>query len=387
MKLSALMKKEFHRFFHDIRLIVTMILPGVLIFLIYSIMGTAIHGGEQTQYHYKVSVYGQSEITSLIGSVVGEENIEYTYTYDIESAKQDVKDGKITALIVFSDNFDDEVKNYSPSSDKAAPQVKIYYLSSSEEGLSFFSIANATLNSFEETLVNKFDVNASKTEKFDLSEASDFGKSLMSGILPFILVALIFSSCMGITLESVAGEKERGTLSTILATSAKRRDIALGKVIALGCISSIGAVSSFLGVALSIPKLIGASVGSLVGGFGFVNYLLMFLLILSVVPFIVAIISLVSTYAKSVKEASAYTSVVMILAMVLSIVSSFVTGIGDWIVAVPILNMVVCMQDIFMLNVSVWQSLVSVVINFAYTGLLIFAISKMLSNEKIMFGS
>ena len=53
MKLIALMKKEFLRFFGDPKLIVTMLLPGILIYLIYSLMGSAIFGGEEA-YNFKV---------------------------------------------------------------------------------------------------------------------------------------------------------------------------------------------------------------------------------------------------------------------------------------------------------------------------------------------
>lgn len=211
--------------------------------------------------------------------------------------------------------------------------------------------------------------------------------SMMSGLLPFLVVIFIFSACMSVTLESVAGEKERGTLATILITSARRTDVALGKVIPLSCMSAIGATSSFLGVVLSLPKLMGMSIGGFMTSFGFLSYLALFLLILSVVPLIVSLVSVVSTYAKSVKEASAYTSVVMILTMVLSIVSAFVSGIGDWIVAIPVLNAVVCMQSVMTGSIMIWQTFVSVGINLVYTALLVFAISKMLSSERIMFGS
>ncbi len=383
MKLSALMKKEFHRFFHDFRLIITMVLPGILIYIIYSLMGGVMNSSNPADFHYKVYVSGQSQATEIIKLAAGEGKLEYVYVSDIESAKQEVKDGKVTALMVFSENFDEEIDNYSPESELGKPSVKIYYRSGNEESFAFYNIATTVLDSFK----NKFEINPNANERFDYSETSDMAKSIMSGILPFIVVIMIFSSCMSITLESLAGEKERGTLATILATSVKRRDIALGKILPLSCISAIGAASSFLGIVLSMPKLIGTTVENFVGGFGFSSYLLLLLLIVSIVPLIVALISIVSTYARSVKEASAYTSVLMVFVMVLSLVSSFVPKIGDWVIAIPIINTVYTMQNILMLNISVWQCLVTIGLNIVYTGLLVFAISKMLSSEKIMFGT
>ena len=210
---------------------------------------------------------------------------------------------------------------------------------------------------------------------------------MMSGLLPFLIVVFIFSSCMSVTLESVAGEKERGTLATILVTSARRTDIALGKILPLACVSLIGAASSFLGVALSLPTLMGVSLDVAIAGVGALEFFFIFLLIVSVVPLIVAAIAAVSTLSRSVKEASSYTGVLMIVVMVLSIVASFVSGIGDWVVAIPVLNAVVAMQGALMGAASVWMCLTAVALNLVYTALLVVLIARFLSSERIMFGT
>ena len=220
----------------------------------------------------------------------------------------------------------------------------------------------------------------------DFAESADFARIMMAGLLPFLIVIFIFSACMSVTLESVAGEKERGTLATILVTSARRTDIALGKVLPLSCVSLIGAASSFLGVILSLPTLMGISVGSAVSGVGALGYLMLLLLIVSVVPLIVSAIAVVSTLSHTVKEASGYTSVLMLLMMVLSIVAAFVSGIGDWVVAIPMLNAVVCMQGVLTGAMSIWKCLVSFGLNFVYTALLVFVIARLLSSERVMFG-
>lgn len=383
MKLLSLMKKEFLRFFRDPRLIVTMLLPGILVYAIYSLLGNAIWN-EKTSYEFRVYAAGDSAVLAQIEAAVqGNEgwSLEITATGDLDEAKEKVEKGDMTALLVFPENFDEAVDGYSPASGERAPQIEIYYRSADEESAVFYSLACSVFDAYESALSNKFDVTAG-----DFSNESAVAADVMVGILPFIVVVFIFSACMSVTLESVAGEKERGTLATILVTSVKRSHVALGKVIPLSCISSIGAASSFLGVALSMPKLMGVSLGSVAGGIGFVSYFLIFLLIISVVPLIVAAISVVSTFARSVKEASAYTSVIMILVMVLSLVSGFVGSIGDWIVAVPVLNAVSAMQEILTMSLSVWKSLTAVAVNFAFTALLVFAISKMLSSERIMFG-
>ena len=68
MKLIALMKKEFARFFGDYKLLITMILPGLLIYIIYSVMGSVMFGGEEEAYRLRVYVEGESAIVSTVES-------------------------------------------------------------------------------------------------------------------------------------------------------------------------------------------------------------------------------------------------------------------------------------------------------------------------------
>lgn len=380
MKLFALMKKEFKRFFCDPRLIFTMLLPGILIYLIYTVIGSFVN--EEPKYDFKVLLSGESEIVSVTETVIGAADgmtIEIERVDDIAAAKERVKNEEAAALVVFGENFDEAVRNYDPFSGEKPPRVEIYHRSGSAESAAFYNLFAGILDGY----ANKFEIKSGG--EYDFSDADDIAADVMSGLLPFIVVAMIFSSCMSVTLESVAGEKERGTLSTILVTSAKRSHIALGKILPLSCISSIGALSSFLGIALSMPKLMGASIGVL-GGYGFLSYFMIFLLIVGIVPLIVSMISVVSTYSRSVKEASGYTSILMILSMVLSIAVNFVSGIGNWVAAIPLLNAVVSMNQVLTHTAPVWLPFVSFAANLAYTALLVFAVAKMLSSERIMFG-
>ncbi len=368
MKLLALMKKEFHRFFHDPRLIVTILLPGIVIFLLYNVIGSLVN--TQEKYDYKVYVAGDAAYAQVIKAAVEADGsgstVELVFAAE-EEGKAAVQKGEASALLVFSENF-------TPA---AGSSVQIWY-GGSDESLSFYNLATAVLQGIAQA--NTFSV-----EGHSFEPEENFAKMFIAGLLPFLVVTFVFSACMSVTLESVAGEKERGTLATILATSVKRSHIALGKVIPLSCISAIGAASSFCGVVFSLPKLMGADL-TVLGGYGFGSYVLLFLLILSFVPLIVSAIATVSTLSRSVKEASGYTSVVMILVMLVSIVSMVVTQMGDWVIAVPVLNAVVFMGKILGGELAVWQSLASVAANLVYTVLLVWLISRMLSSERVMFG-
>lgn len=375
MKLLALMKKEFTRFFRDPRLILSMLLPGILIYIIYSVMGSAMAPSAET-YAFKVYVSGESAAVETIGEAVSLNEgwtVEFAVPEDVDAARAEVEAGDATALLVFSENFDKIVNG----EEDGTPTAELVYNSEDGESSAFATLAGTVLDAYARSFT---------LTMTDFAETQNIAAQTMASLLPFLIVVFVFSSCMSVTLESVAGEKERGTLATILVTSARRWDIALGKVLPLACVSLIGAASSFLGVALSLPALMGVSIDIAVSGIGFMGYLMVFLLIISFVPLIVATIAIVSTLSRSVKEASGYTSVVMILVMVLSIVTAFVGGIGGWVVAVPVLNAVYAMQGILMGNMVIWQCVVAFALNIVYAAILVFLIGKMLSSERIMFG-
>ncbi len=367
MKLASLIKKEFHRFFHDPRLIVTVVLPGILLYLIYSIMGSTINAESEPQT-YKVYVSETTPAVAFIEACLGETGDGMTVLplENEEAAKAEVESGEAAAILYFSENFGER-----------GSSVRILYNAAEEASSSFYSLADAALQAYGMPFA---------VLPESVTSAEQIGIGIFAGLLPFLVVTFIFSSCMGVTIESVAGEKERGTLSTILATSAPRYQIALGKVVPLSCIAAIGAASSFLGVVLSLPKLMGMSVGDFAGAMSFGGYVLLFVLILSIVPLIISTITSVSAYAKTVKEATSYTSVIMILVMVISILGAFVGRMGDWVVCIPIINAVNTMGLLFEGQIVVWQSLVSAALNIAYTALLVLLMTKMLSSERIMFG-
>lgn len=366
MKLIALIKKEFHRFFHDPRLIVSILLPGVVIFVIYSLLGSVI-SSEEESYRFKVYKSGDSALVAVIERAITESGSSVEWLEgDAEEGKDALLREEADGVLVFSEGFD-----LMP----LGGSVEVWYNATSDRSVAFQTLASGVL----QASAMRFSVLSRSVGEESLP------RMVLANILPFLLVTFIFSSCMSVTLESIAGEKERGTLSTILATSVKRSHIALGKILPLSCISMLGAASGFFGVVLSLPRLMGADFG-IYAEYPFFSYVLILLLVIGIVPLIVSVIAAISTLARSVKEASGYVGVVMILVMVVSLISVFVTELGEWSLAVPVLNAVVVIGKLLGGELAVWQSFVAVGVNLLCSALLVWLIAKMLSSERVMFG-
>jgi len=386
----TIMRKEFARFFGDKRMIITtLLLPGVLIYIMYSFMGSAITSSTTTdeKYVYKVSANNMPESinTLLIDSNFKIKDISDS---DIENAKSNVKEEKTDIVLIFPENFDSLVGNYDSSDvTQVAPNIEIYYNSLSPGSTGAFGMVNGILNEYESLLTNKFDINKEQGV-YDLASDKDVAGEIFSMMLPMLMMIFMFSGCMAIAPESIAGEKERGTIATLLVTPIKRSELAIGKILSLSVIALLAGLSSFIGTMLSLPKLMGGGIKDMNASFySITDYILLLLVILSTVLVIISLISIISAFAKTVKEATTAVMPLMIVVMLIGITSMFGDGAKTYFAwyFIPLYNSVQCMNGIFSFNYSAGNIFISLASNIFIVGILMFILTRIFNSEKTMF--
>ncbi|MBQ8425882.1 MAG: ABC transporter permease [Clostridia bacterium] len=380
----TILKKELFRIFTDKRMLASLILPGILIFFLYSIMGSFLSSSFESNSDYNYTVYIYNEPSSL-------KSLSETDKYKIttknsqlstDEAKNLIKEKQIDLLIIYDENFDEKVLSENK------PNVEIFFNSTSVESNTIYNYYITTLSSMSIDSVNyNYYVNTLSTN-YDLATKEDTSMQMITMMVPFLLMLLLFSGCMSVASESIAGEKERGTIATLLVTPTKRSHIAIGKVLALAIASLVSSLSSFLGLILSLPKLMGGEQEMTLSMYTFSTYFnILILMILSVIFFTV-LLSIISTFAKSVKEASQYALPVMIIVMMFGITSLLGTNnISSSILVylIPVYNTVQCMGAIFSLTFNLSAFIMTIIANIIYISIGIFALTKMFSSEKIMF--
>ena len=189
---------------------------------------------------------------------------------------------------------------------------------------------------------------------------------------------------MSIAAESVAGEKERGTMATLLATPVSRRDIALGKVLAITAIGLLIAASSLLGILAGLPSIMQGAVD--VNVYGPADYLLLALVVLSTTLFVVMLVAVVSTLAKSVKEATMLMTPLMIAVMLVGVLGMFGSAraeVGYYLI--PLYNSVQCMIGILSFDLQPVNVAACVASNLAVTAVGVLALQRMFDSERLMF--
>ena len=385
----TIFRKEMARFFKDKRLVITtLILPGLMIFIMYTFMGNMMKKQFSVADDYVAKVYVKN-LPPSIDKKLDKKLLEIEIVEgNLENYKKLVSEKEADLVVNFPASFDKEVAEYKTGEGKA-PQVEIFYNSARQESSAAYTMFTGILSNYETELSNRFDANADEKMRYDLANKEDMTGKLFGSMLPMLLMIFIWSGCMAIAPESIAGEKERGTIATLLVTPMSRQALALGKIFALSIIAFLSGVSSFVGTFASLPAMYGGMNSNIDTAFySGKDFAFLFIIIISTTILMVALISVLSAFAKSVKESATIISPLMIVIMVVSLLPMF--DKGDDIPSmttflIPIYNSVICMNGIFKFTYSGMGVVISVAVNIVFTGVLVIMLTKMFDSEKIMF--
>lgn len=371
----TIIKKEFARFFKDRRMVLSVFLPGIMIFLLYTLMGTVMSDVNKVDEDYKYTAYvinmpEDDDISLSLLSVLDLKQYESE-----EAAKTAVTDGNLDLVISFPKDFIEGIGGDVP------PDVKIYFNASVDNSLNGFNAVNAILEGFKSPA---FSVNVSGGG--DVAEEKDMAGKILSMVMPMLMFSLLASGCIAFAPEAIAGEKERGTLSTVLITPIKRWQLALGKIISLACFATLSGLSSFIGLILSLPKLMDGAVSGATAAFYSVgDYFMLLGLIVSVVLVIISLFSIVSAFAKSVKEAGSLISPLMIVIILLGVFSMFTTAPAVGLFAIPLLGSGLAFSALMSFTLTPLGFVLAIISNLVVAAALITLLSFMFRSERIMF--
>lgn len=385
----TIIKKEFTRFFGDRQLFfTTVIMPGLMIYLVYSLMGTGISKMVSEGASETVSLQVENMpanlapvFHSLDSSVVVTERA----FADNEIALLENKD--INAVLLrFPENFDAAIAG---GQFEEMPSVEIYYNSTNNASNRVHMVVSAVLNNYARPYV---------VSELDQASNESIGAMIWSKILPMLIMMMLFSGVMAIAPSAIAGEKERGTIATLLVTPMRRNELALGKIISLSGIALLSGISSFIGIALSLPKMIQPEGSPEMGintpdasifSFHYTtnDYLALLLVILASVLIMASAVSLLSALAKDVKNAGTMVVPFMLVVMLAGLLPMFQEGASSNLLVyiIPFYNSIEVMTAVFSHELAWTPVLVTVASDVAYTGIAVWALTRMFNSEKVMF--
>ena len=385
-EIFVIVKKELKRFFTDKRMIMSLILPGVLIFVLYSLMGNFIGDAITPADDYEYVICVENESVTLDGYL---STLGFKYkkvNAPREEAEKKLVDKEIDLYVSFSEDFDDA------GADKAGKNVVIEYNSAKSESAKIYSaLQTVYMQNSVASVDYNYAINAG-VENPDMATEEDVVKMMLTMFMPFILMVFLVTGSVSVASESIAGEKERGTIATLLVTPVKREYIALGKIIALTVTSLFSSLVSFVGIMASLPNLlqlerIGDVTSIDLSVYEASTFVGILGIILITVMMFTMIMSVLSTFAKSVKEATQFVTPAMIVVMLASVTSMIGGGkavTNPALYLIPIYNCAQCLTMLFSGEFYGLCYLFTILSDALFVVLGVVLLAKMFNNEKIM---
>lgn len=231
-----------------------------------------------------------------------------------------------------------------------------------------------------------------RTEKSNVAPPEKVGGNAFGGLVPYFIIVLCFTGAMYPAMDLTAGEKERGTMETLLSSPVDRVDLVLGKFgtvltssLAAMAFSALSLTASFLGTA----ALWGAG-GRLPGGSGRVldplGILGVAALTVPVAVLFSALLFSVSLCAKSFKEAQSYVAPLLLVVIVPAVIG-LLPGIEltDRLAFVPILNLSLACRELLS-GVWHWHYLALIFLSTAgYATLALAGAVRLFQREDVIF--
>ena len=389
----TIIKKEFARFFGDRSLFFTaVIMPGLLIYLVYSLMGEGIGKMMNEGRDDEVTLRVENMPAFLAEEIAADSQLvvlEQPFTQEDIDLLSDEELNMV--LVRFPHDFELLTSVYDPRSGLPAPNVEIYYNSSNNASSLIYGMLKSFLENYENGMSNRFDINRvddGATAQFDMATGDAIGAMVWSKMLPMLIMMMLFSGTMAIAPSAIAGEKERGTIATLLVTPMRRNELALGKIVSLSGFALLSGLSSFIGIALSLPKMMGGDDVDLGFNYVFADYVALFLVILASVLIMASVVSLLSALAKDVKNAGTLITPFMLVVMLAGLLPLMQSGVPESFTTyiIPFYNSIEVMTAVFAHKLDWGNVIICLSSNVVYAGIAVWGLTRMFNSERVMFG-
>ena len=398
-KWQVLWMKELKHLFRDTKTIVqTIVVPTFITPLIlggfFWFVGSI--ATEETKKTYDISVNSFSE-SNLIAQISESDRLNIVLEEDISAVINSVTEGSSEIGLVITETFDSAIK----SNDSA--EITMY-----SKNIDTFSQAQSLvttiIDDFEETErderlaalnLDEAYVNPISINKEDLTTEEESAGSIFGAILALFFVMYVMTGSMYPAIDLGAGEKERGTMETLISTNISSVDIIIGKMLSVTTSAVLTATFSMLGFAIpltimflfyadSVNDYLFGLLSAVVNPVAFIG---VFILIIPLSVFMGAFLLTISVYAKTPKEAGLLLGNVLIIFIIPCYVPLINPGLElDFIGAlIPCYNLALITNNLIAGTVDWFLYSVALVSTIVYSCIAIYISYIMFDDENVIF--
>lgn len=394
-KIKIIYFKEMKDILRDRRTLISMLLVPILLFpiLMFGMTSLSMMMAKKTGERVnRLVIISREEAPTLFSILQEHKSFEIVQEKDYRTA---LKDKRITAALEFSKDFEKKIG----AGDSA--QVKIYFDKAEIQSDMASDKLGNILKAFQDSVVTERlkdrNVDRSllhpvKIKMENLASKEKMGGFFLSMFLPYMIMIMALTGAMYPAIDLTAGEKERGTLETLLVSPASRGEISSGKFLAVFTASLVTAIVSTVSMVISA----GTSFAKFkeAGEIGkeaifFISPLSILVLFLLIIPYCClasSILLSLSLFAKSYKEAQSYISPLLII-IIMPAMASFLPGLelSVGMAFIPIINISLALKQI-LLGTYNWGYIGLIFLSTAlYASLAVFITRMLFEKEQVLF--
>jgi sodium transport system permease protein len=219
----------------------------------------------------------------------------------------------------------------------------------------------------------------------DLADAARRGASFAAALLPYLLLVLVATSGFYAALDLTAGEKERGTLQTLLTAPVRSVEIVAGKYLAVLALTLAATVCNLGSIALTLSRATAAMESGARFSLGLSSAGAIFLTVLPAALLIVALLMAIGVLARSYREGQTYLMPLLLLVMLAGF-ASFLPGaeLSAGTALVPLLNVTLLVHDILIGKAGATQVMVVWAVSLAWAVLGILLAARVFQTEQVL---
>ncbi|GAG60996.1 unnamed protein product [marine sediment metagenome] len=392
--IKLIFTKELVGTIRDKRTIIAMIvIPLIFYPLLFTGIGyfSKVGSIKSEEAASKIMIYGAEFAPQLVKYLQDYEKIEVLTIEDDSPAR--LLNGDIQAVLVVPPDFKYKIEQGGPS------KLILKYDTTEAKSRIAKQRINQVIEKYKGEILLRRLSHLDLKEEFltplilqeeNIATAEKMTGSFLAVLLPYLIIILIFAGAMHTAVDITAGEKERGTIATLLVSQISRLEIVLGKCFAVMLISFTSMVLGLVGLTLAF--LSGSSIAGGIEGVQFgisINTIfLLFLVLFPLVGLASAVLVMVGIFARNIREASSYITPIYMLTIFLGIISiSQGMELTGKMFLVPVLNSSFVFKELLMGKIY-WNHIITTFsANMVIAGLALFGATRLFSKEEVLFRS
>ena len=211
--------------------------------------------------------------------------------------------------------------------------------------------------------------------------------SILGQVLPLILILMTITGAIYPAIDVTAGERERGTLESLMVSPVRVVDLVVGKFLVVTTVAVMGAALNLASVAATVyfggfKKVIASDTA--------LPLATMVVILLCLIPFAVlmsAIMIAVCCFARTFKEAQNYVTPVILAVLIPGGIAAIPTTRLDGVMLVmPVGNMVLLARDLLMgAAIPLWQIAIVLLSTTLYAGAAVALAASIFGRESVVF--